>query len=315
MSRVRSRLNTWTIVTLTIGMMMLVMPAQAQVEVGDPVGDLVPGGTATLTVETTDGSTISSVSWSQVGGAEAVLSGTDSETVTIQFGDAAAYKAELIHVLSEPPIAPEDLPPNVPPPEGEFPGGLQDRFTVVGIYPFALEHGSSIELEVQVSTSSGDYTEHAEVSVDTGYHWTYGVRNVPVNVAVLLHGKDQGSYDWALTAPGGSSASLADADTQNPNFTPDVNGRYEITVTDEAAGEPVTIVMYAGTYEGVITGQDAEGNPVADDCTVCHNDSIAPDKFTDWAKSGHAEILQQNFAQPAETSHYGDRFHTDRRLS
>ena len=49
MSRVRSRLNTWTIVTLTIGMMVVVMPAQAQVDVAVD-GDQVPGGTVTATV-------------------------------------------------------------------------------------------------------------------------------------------------------------------------------------------------------------------------------------------------------------------------
>jgi hypothetical protein len=286
-------------------MMVVVMPAQAQVDVAVD-GDQVPGGTVTATVTTTDGSTIKSVSWSQTGGAEAALSGTDSETVTAVLADAAAYKAALIHALSEPPIGPDQLPPNIEFPDGEFPGGLQNRFTVVGINPLALEHGSAIELEAEVSTSSGDYTVHAEIVVDLGYGWTYGVKNVPINVVVLLQGKEQSAYDWVLTAPSGSAAALADADTQNPEFTPDVAGRYEITVTDEATSEEVTIVMYAGTYVGAITGQDEDGNPEADGCTGCH-DAVTPGLFSDWAKSGHAEILQQNFAVPAANSHYGDR--------
>ncbi len=47
-----------------------------------------------------------------------------------------------------------------------------------------------------------------------------------MNVPVLLHGRTQASYDWVLDAPNGSLATLLDATTQFPDFTPDVPGLY-----------------------------------------------------------------------------------------
>ena len=113
-------------------------------------------------------------------------------------------------------------------------------------------------------------------------------------------------YDWMLTAPEGSAAELADAMGQNPAFTPDVAGVYTVTVTDttQAPGdELVTLEIHAGTWRGVIEGQDEDGRPVASEaCTACHNGTIAPDKFTPWAQSGHAEILTNNLNT---STHYG----------
>jgi hypothetical protein len=252
-------------------------------------GDAVPGGSVTVTVSTTDGSTISSVSWEQVAGVVASVSGTNPATVTL--GAEADYKDYLFHVLSEPPIGEDQLPPNVPPPEGEFPGGLQNRFEVVAVNPFAHEHAAAVVLDGTVVTSSGTYEVEADIMTELRWQWTSGIRNVPIGIPVLLHGKEQTAYDWSLTVAAGSSATLMDATGQNPEFTPDVMGQYTVRVTDEATGEPVDIVIYAGTFQGVIVGQDADGRPVADaSCTGCHNGGIAPDAFTPWAQTGHAEI-------------------------
>ena len=88
---------------------------------------------------------------------------------------------------------------------------------------------------------------------------------------MLLYGKTQGAYDWALTRPGNVERELVDATTQYPEFTPDWPGVYTVTVTDEATGEPGDLQIYAGTWRGVIVGQDADGRPVADpSCTGCH---------------------------------------------
>ena len=92
-----------------------------------------------------------------------MLSGVATDTVTVTLGPVGSYRDELIHVLSEPPIGEEQLPPNVPLPEGEFPGGLQDRFQVVGTNPFALEHAGMVALEVEVVTSSGTYHGEGEI--------------------------------------------------------------------------------------------------------------------------------------------------------
>ena len=74
---------------------------------------------------------------------------------------------------------------------------------------------------------------------------------------------------------------------------PDATGKYTLTVTDPVSTDPVTIEVYAGPWHGAITGQDNDGKPLADDCTFCHNGTIAPDNFTPWRSTGHAAIFQQ----------------------
>ena len=119
---------------------------------------------------------------------------------------------------------------------------------------------------------------------------------MPINVPVLLGGKIQDAYSWALTAPGGSKAALNDASSRNPSFTPDVKGKYVLTEATSGA----TFDVYAGAWVGVITGQDDKGEPVVDaTCTACHNGTVAPDTFTPWKASGHAEILTQNIDDPS----------------
>ncbi len=212
------------VVAVAIVLIAATAPAQVADRRSMSTGDAVPGGVVdvTATVEITRRSTLQSYSWTQVGGVEAMLSGTGTQTVTAALGTASDYTAYLIHVLMEPPITEEQLPPNVPLPEGEFPAGLQDRFQVVGINPFALEHAEAVALEVEVVTTSGTY--HAETHVLTHLPWkvSTGLLNVPINAPVLLHGKDQASYSWTLSAPSGSGAMLNDPSSQNPTFTPDV---------------------------------------------------------------------------------------------
>ena len=287
------------------------------------VGDIAPGQAldATVSVEVLDGSTLSDISWIQLGGAPAVIG--DMQVVTppgtasfckadsaealavVQLGNEMEYKNFLAHLLAEPPVTADELPSNVPLPPGEFPGGLQDRFELMGINPFALEEAAVVALEVEVSTTSGVYTEELELHTHLPWKPALGIRNVPIGIPVILNGKDQGSYDWALAPEAGSEAMLRDGMSQYPDFTPDVAGLYEVAVTDMTGEEdvPVALQIYAGTWEGAITGQDADGRPEADGCTTCHF-TFAPDKFTPWAQTGHAEIFTDNLNT---STHYGER--------
>jgi len=124
---------------------------------------------------------------------------------------------------------------------------------------------------------------------------TASIRNVPIGIPLIFQSKEQDGYDWALVdRPSGSQAVLRAATTRNPEFTPDVPGIYTLDVTDEAGGEPVRIVIYAGTWRGVIVGQDENGRPIADPlCLGCHRPDFAPDVFPEWAQTGHAEIFTQ----------------------
>jgi hypothetical protein len=254
-------------------------------------GTPTPGATVTAkaTVTITNGSTLQSITWTQTGGVAATLSNTSTDTVTVVLPNRHAYKEELIHVLEEPPVTPEALPPYIPPPAAEFLGGLQNRFVVAGISPRALEEAGAVVLDIAVVTSSGTY--HTAYPLASVLPWATatGNRNIPVLIPVVLHGKTQATYDWAMTVPTGSTATLADATGQNPEFTPDVPGTYQITVTDLAASKAVTFPVVAGTWKGVITGQDADARPVSDvNCRTCHEVGTPLDQFTPWAHSGHA---------------------------
>jgi len=286
--RLNYYLATTMVVAAVFGLVQGVSAQGAPLEFTE-TGDAIPGGTVMVSVATTDGSTITAVSWSQVHGVAATLSGADTATVSAMLGAESAYKAELVHILEEPPIGPDQLPPNVPPPSDEFYGGLQNRWQVVGANPFALERAGEVELHVMVTTDSGSY--ETEYAIHTTLRWrvTAGISNVPIDVPVLLHGKEQGSYDWSLTTPGSSGANLMDELGQNPEFTPDVSGLYEVNVSDDTAMEIVTLAIYAGTWRGIIDGEDSDGNPTVDSCDVCHGDTVAS-----WAKTGHAGILKQN---------------------
>ncbi len=169
-----SRINLNCYMLATIAVVAVFGLAQGVSAQGAPLeftqtGDAVPGGTVMVAVATNDGSAIQSVAWSQTYGVDAVLSGADTSTVTAMLGDESAYKAHLFDVLEEPPIGPDQLPPNVPPPSEEFFGGLQNRFVVVGANPFALEEGGLVELHVMVTTDSGSY--EAEYAVHTALRW------------------------------------------------------------------------------------------------------------------------------------------------
>jgi formate-dependent nitrite reductase cytochrome c552 subunit len=282
-------------------------------------GDLAPGAvfTATVSVEVLNGSTLSDISWTQLGGAAVAFGEMEVESVpgkafckadsavavaTVQLASELEYKEFLAHVLAEPPVTADQLPPNVPLPPGEFPGGLQNRFEMMPSSPFALEEAAVVALEAAVTTSSGVYAEHVELHTHLPWKPSAGIRNVPIGIPVILNGKAQGGYDWALTLPGGSSAALRDAMSQYPDFTPDVTGKYEVTVTDMTGDVdvPVTLEVYAGLWEGAIIGQDGDGRPVTG-CTTCHS-GWAPDLFTPWAQTGHAEIFSANLDT---STHYG----------
>jgi hypothetical protein len=270
----------------------------------DVTGAAEPGGSvsATAVVEIFDGSTLSGYSWMQTSGTPAVINGVNMETATLDLGTSAEYKEELFDILADPPVGPDQLPPNVPVPPGPFPGGIQDRFEVVGANPFALERAGLVGLGVEVTTSSGVYDGETEVHTHIPWKPAAGIRTVAIGLPVLVNGKEQASYDWALSVPMNSAAVLLDGTTQHPEFTPDIAGVYELTVTDLNAAELLTIQVFAGHWRGIIVGQDANGRPVSDpSCVGCHS-VLGADKFTPWAQTGHAEVFTNNLNN---STHYG----------
>jgi len=51
----------------------------------------------------------------------------------------------------------------------------------------------------------------------------------------------------------------------------------------ERRAEP-TLDLFAGTWVWRHKRCRCQRNPKADACTVCHNNKIAPDQFTDWGE-------------------------------
>jgi hypothetical protein len=120
-----------------------------------------------------------------------------------------------------------------------------------------------------------------------------GLRTVALGERIYLNrGNDDASQIWALTAkPNGSSAVLSDTASRTPFFIPDVSGTYLLSV----GGQVLSIT--AGTYSGVITGVASSGAPEVDSlCLMCHNGTVAPDKFTPWTQTKHASMFSTTAA-------------------
>ena len=275
-------------------------------------GSKLPGGTYQLTGGYTinDGSTIISYKWEQEEGTAAAFSDDMVQNPMVTLGTSTEYAAHLIQVLKEPPITAADLPPDLNlQPINQIEKGLQDRNQVVAINPLALEKGEEVVLKFTVMTTSGEYS--AELAVVTQLPWvtSTGVRTVPVMVSVLLYAKEDGGYNWEISsAPTGSTAALTDATTQTPWFTPDKVGTYLVEETNSGA----TLDIHAGSYHGVIdpvltlnSVQFGDGLPVADpNCTSCHTvGGAAPDNFTPWRATGHAEAFTQGITT---NGHFGE---------
>ncbi|HET9554689.1 MAG TPA: hypothetical protein VFP50_17110 [Anaeromyxobacteraceae bacterium] len=72
-----------------------------------------------------------------------------------------------------------------------------------------------------------------------------GLKSAPIGVlAVANEAAAATTFAWTLTPPAGSTATLADADTRNPSFVPDVAGVY--TLQNGAT----TVALTAGKYAG-----------------------------------------------------------------
>lgn len=234
-------------------------------------GTAAPGNTLTATavVSPMDGSTVTGLSWKQKSGVPVQLSSTSDATIQVGLPDLTAFKDEYFKIVDEERHA------------------LLDRNMVMGINPLDLEETGAVVLTATAQTSSGTYSTDLTIAAALPFVVSAGLRNVPVGLAVLVHGKAGDSYNWSVAAPGGSQITgVEDADTQNPFFTPDVSGKY--TLTESVSGASIDVI--GGKWMGAI-GPDGGPSSL---CTTCHDGSYAPDKFTPWVQSGHAQIFSKN---------------------
>lgn len=241
------------------------------------------GAVVTAGLDTAD---VASVVWAQANSVDVTITpSADGFTATVTTPDLTAYKDELFVVLETKRgiVTDEAL--------GTRTGVLADRFAVLGYSHLDLEETEHVVVTATVTMTDGSIeTFDTVITAHLPFRPATGLRNVPNGVPVLLHGKTQATYNWALTTPAGSASALVDATDQNPFFTPDITGTYVLTEADSAT----SLKIYSGTWQGAITGKDANGKPESGYCTICHNGALAPNKFTDWKESGHAEIFTTN---------------------
>ncbi len=257
---------------------IVLKPAKPVVFSAGAAQNAAPGAAVTLkaTADILDGSTVTGYKWEQTAGPKAAIDNPAAESIRVTLANAATYKTQLLEGLE-----------------------LLDRFVVQAINPHALAAAETATFKVTMTTSKGTYTSTVNVVAGLPYIVNTGLANVAKGEPVLLHGKEQSAYKWSLVAPAGSKAALDSEADPNPSFTPDVVGKY--TVTEKNSG--ATIDVYAGTWSGGITGQDAKGKPVSAGCAACHNGTVAPDNFKDWSQSGHATIFTENINT---STHYSE---------
>ena len=259
-------------------------------------------------------------------GLAVLIADPDADSTAITLGGVSDYAAHLIQVLKLAPIKESDLPPDVVlQPINEIEKGLQDRNQVVAINPFALEKAADAVLTYSVDTTCGTYSQDVPLVVDLPWVVSTGVRTVPVSVPVMLLAKcgdefnevtgeyecqDQTEFSWEITdAPNGSQATLTDATTRSPWFTPDKVGVYTV---EETGASGASVQVHVGRYHGVIDPiltldslEFGDGRPVGDPgCTSCHDDVTAPDNFATWRNTGHAEAFSDGITT---NDHFSER--------
>ena len=75
---------------------------------------------------------------------------------------------------------------------------ILNRFMVQPINPFSLQQGAQVTLQVAVTINGQTFTDSVNLSVNSSFAPTTGLRNVPIGQPVLLHGKTQASYNWTI---------------------------------------------------------------------------------------------------------------------
>jgi hypothetical protein len=215
------------------------------------------GASVTLQATASGGTGNLTYSWKQVGGPAATLTNADTASPTFTTQDFATAMGPLLDENA--------------------------RFGALGINP---DQAGNYRFEVTVTNSLGKTTT-ATVRVDSTRPTT-GLRMVPVGIPVWLQGDGvlagQTQWNWTLDTTGatGSTATLNNPTSQFPSFKPDKEGIY--VLTESTSGKSMKV--YAGTWMGEMT-QSAQNT-----CTLCHNNTIAPDKFTGWKTTAHYGALK-----------------------
>jgi hypothetical protein len=150
---------------------------------------------------------------------------------------------------------------------------LEDRFGIVGITP---DSQGSYSIKVTVSDGKGG-SANVTATV-TAASPSAGIRNIPKGIAIYLNSGHDDPNSWTCTSSSGDCSSLlSGANTRTPRFLATVEDTYTLSEGSNSMD------IYVASWNGVIGAESS--------CKVCHNDTIAPDKFTPWAGTGHASMF------------------------
>lgn len=241
--------------------------------------------TAQVTATDTDAAALK-YTWQQTGGIPTTFTGAGTTSINFTTTTLAAVKLEGNPTLTL----------------GTETGLLVPaRFGGMGISP---DESGNYGFQLTVTDPEG-HSASASATVQATAPCT-GLGNLPTGLPAYFQGDSIGadggamtSWSWTLDTSGatGSTATLQNASTQFPSFTPDVTGTYGLTET--VSGKTMTI--FAGQWLGISGGgTDAgDGNDYAvQGCTGCHNGPTTipyagtpyppPDMFTPWSATEHA---------------------------
>lgn len=285
----------------------------------DATTAVAAGGTVNLSaaIDLMDSSTVTGYAWSQTDGVSSSIATPSAASTGVTLGAASAYKtalvAGLVNLASLGNTSSSDLPKN---PNTIYNGeaindagdvdtaeGLViNKTQVLGMSSDDRSKAAGTTYKLTVTTTSGTYSGTVKVAADISPYaaMATGLRNVPLNVPVLIHTKtNAGGYNWTLSAkPTGSTSTLTDATTQNPYFTPDLSGKYTLSESVSSKSLDIYAAEWLGAVGSDLTG--VTGVTLSQDCTLCHKSTsvgnalkVFTDYFVPWSKSAKATILQR----------------------
>jgi hypothetical protein len=177
--------------------------------------------------------------------------------------------------------APTLVPPTAAPKPTEAPKPPVAVLKVVAVPGNAsLPNPITATLKYITDTAVGEKSATAAMG-------TTGLSNVPINVPIRLavsaaDPKNTGKPTWTLVnKPADSKAAFKDPTAMVAEFTPDVVGKYQVSVALKNEAGLTSTAVYAFFNAGTFIGVDA-GN-----CKQCH-----AGKVEEWAKTGHATMFK-----------------------
>jgi hypothetical protein len=192
--------------------------------------------------------------------------------------------------------------------------GLRERFEIL---PFSAQEVNYI-LDVKVSsggneveesircTSAPQYggweNEYIPSNFDPETETLPFQANTHLGLPVYFNGGTQDSYNWSIASkPAGSSASIVDASSRTPHFTPDVAGDYQIA--ESMSGNSFSI-FNVSEWLGVTAGGSCSACHSIDQTRSSDGRTMTP-KYQPWLATGHATFFEESI-DGQKSSHYNE---------